>query len=714
MPEESRRTSEDIRRQMEMERAIRQGQTASEFLQSYTTLPASGPGTRDVPLSRPSYSPPASSSNTPISEFDDYDSIMESWDPSSTDEMEGRYIQFQENQNRSRPRAQFINGPTPPSPTQTPSREGSSNISFGNKVSSARAYAQDPSRTKQNLLSETLARFDEMPEFDRARALDIASDVFLQAKQDNFGHTYPQGLWRRATNYDSNQAAAEFISRKGNPLNPFSNTNLDTKQDSLERISEPGNTFISKGLKNVGDALQNIRYPDFISNALSLRNPVVEAGGPVPEGSFVDPQAFKFLKEFQPRIRRTSAHYDSPYGTSVNVGKFNSAVVGEEGKSVHDLAFTGPFGFKQGKEIRKEIKAELELAQKLESRNETSEATRYRDAAINKQEILNEPLRSPALRYTLGAALENVPVGDTLQAKPIGGEEGARSRIYSKLTNNALATGQNRQIVSSVRNSPTTWTNIEGEQRSFDPSELKDPMIRAAYNLPKTVDVSQLRADPLSPLVKTNRTDFTKPVITTESPVYKLRQGIKGAATIGAADLIPSREAVKDFYSGKPLQGAARMAGNFASGIPAAVATGAGVTAVPAIAPFVPGVGLGLTTIAAANAADEVSRQQTGEGLISKFRQAIGTEPRTGYANSDFRTTARTTTPQITPLNFRQKRDMAMQQFQNRLMTSNVMGGVPATISTGANQLKKRLDLAKERFNPKRGEFGFSELMFGR
>lgn len=711
MPEESGRTGEDIRRQMELERAIRQGQTASEFLRSYTTQPASGPGARDVPLSRPSYSPPASSSGIPISEFDDYDSMMESWDPSSTDEMEGRYILSQENQNRSRPRAQFINGPTPPSSTQTPNEGRPSNISFGNKVSSATAYAQDPLRTKQNLLSETLARFGEMPEFDRARAVDIASDVFLQAKQDNFGHTYPQGLWRRATNYDSNQAAAEFISRKGNPLNPFSNTNLDTKQDSLERVFEPGNTFVSKGLKNVGNVLENIRYPDFISNALSLRNPVVEAGGPVPEGSFVDPQAFKFLKEFQPRIRRASAHYDSPYGTSVNVGKYAS---GEDGKSVHDLAFEGPFGFKQGKDIRKEIKDLFERSDLLQNEGQVNDANRLRDAAINRREMLNEPLRSPALRYTLGAALENVPVGDTLQAKPIGGEEGARSRIYSRITNKALTTGQDKQIIKSVRNSPTTWTNIEGEQRSFDPSELKDPMIRAAYNLPENVDVSQLRTDPLSPFVRTNRTDFTKPVITTESPVYKLRQGIKGAASIGAADLIPSREAVRDFYGGKPLQGAARMAGNFASGIPASVATGAGVAAIPGIAPFVPGVGLGLTTIAAANAADEVSRQQTGEGLISKFRQAIGTEPRTGYANPDFRTTARTTTPQITPLNFRQKRDMAMQQFQNRLMTSNTMGGVPAAISTGANQLKKRLDLAKERFNPKRGEFGFSELMFGR
>jgi hypothetical protein len=692
MPEGSGRTGDDIRRQMELERAIRQGGTAAEFLQSYTTQPASGPGARDVPLSRPSYSPPASSSNIPISEFDDYDSMMESWDPSSTDEMEGRYIQSQENQNRSRPRAQFINGPTPPFPTQNPSREGSSNISFGNKVSSARAYAQDPLRTKQNLLSETLARFAGMPEFDRARAVDIASDVFLQAKQDNFGHTSPQGLWRRATNYDSNQAAAEFISRKGNFLNPFSNTNLDTKQDSLERISEPGNTFISKGLKNVGNALENIRYPDFISNALSLRNPLVEAGGPISEGSFVNPQAIKFLKEFQPINNNRRASYASPYGTSVGVGKSND----ERYAGVrHDLAFTGPFGYRQGKDIRKEIADYSRIADRLESEGNFERAAVLRDEAINKQEMLNEPLRGPALRYTLGTALENIPVGSTLTAAPIGGERGARSRIYSSLTSGALAADKDTGKIESVRQSPTEWTNVgTGKSAIFDPGSLKDPMIRATYNLPEGADVSQLRSEPLGLFKRVDRTDWTKPVITTESPIYKVRQGIKGATSVGLADLIPSREAVKDFYGGRPLQGVERMAGNFASGIPAAVATGAVVSAAPGIAPFVPGVGWGLTAVAAANALDEVSRQQTKEGLLSKFRQTIGTAPRTGYANPNFKTTVQTTTPQITALTPQQKQTMA--QNQNR------------------NELQRRVDLFKQRFNPSRGEFGFSEMLFGR
>ena len=173
-----------------------------------------------------------------------------------------------------------------------------------------------------------------------------------------------------------------------------------------------------------------------------------------------------------------------------------------------------------------------------------------------------------------------------------------------------------------------------------------------------------------------------------------LGAGFRSAVNVGAADLIPSREAVQDFYAGKPLQGFGRMAGDFASGIPTALATGAAVTAAPALAPFVPGIAAGLTTIRAANAADEASRRQTGEGLISKFRQTVGTAPRTGYANPDFRTTTQAATPQITALNPQQRK--TMEQRQNR------------------NEVQKRVDLFKERFNPSRGEFGFSELMFGR
>jgi hypothetical protein len=48
---------------------------------------------------------------------------------------------------------------------------------------------------------------------------------------------------------------------------------------------------------------------------------------------------------------------------------------------------------------------------------------------------------------------------------------------------------------------------------------------------------------------------------------------------------------------------------------------------------------------------------------------------------------------------------MTQQQIKNRF---------PTTMTTGINELKNRFNLAKERFNPKRGEFGISEMLFNR
>jgi ribosomal protein S30 len=51
-------------------------------------------------------------------------------------------------------------------------------------------------------------------------------------------------------------------------------------------------------------------------------------------------------------------------------------------------------------------------------------------------------------------------------------------------------------------------------------------------------------------------------------------------------------------------------------------------------------------------------------------------------------------TPQIRPLNQAQRNEA--QRRQNR------------------NEVQKRMDLARERFNPSKLEFGLSELLFGR
>jgi hypothetical protein len=134
------------------------------------------------------------------------------------------------------------------------------------------------------------------------------------------------------------------------------------------------------------------------------------------------------------------------------------------------------------------------------------------------------------------------------------------------------------------------------------------------------------------------------------------------------------------------------MASEFVQSLPAAAAS-AGILSTPIAAPFAPGIGAGLVGAAAARAANEVVRQETGEGIVPKVRQFIGTAPRTGVAAKP--TSAnQPLTAEIRPLSSKEKTNMINRE--NR------------------NELQRRIDLAGERFNPRRGEFGLSELLLGR
>ena len=162
----------------------------------------------------------------------------------------------------------------------------------------------------------------------------------------------------------------------------------------------------------------------------------------------------------------------------------------------------------------------------------------------------------------------------------------------------------------------------------------------------------------------------------------------------GAADLIPSPEAIKTGYAKGPVEMGKQMASEFAQSLPSAAAASA-VLSTPAVAPLAPGIGAGLVGIAGAKALNEVVRQQTGEGIVPKIRQAIGTRPRTGVSSAGYRTpTAEYRPQQITKATPQAVANLKKQQTQN--------------------EIQRRLRLAGERFNPRKGEFSLSELLFGR
>jgi len=578
-------------------------------------------------------------------------------------------------------------------------------------------FAANPRRSTENLLAEKIGRFNQLPENVRntpegltQEGGRIFTDVLREAKSEGLD---PTGFWRSQTTPGSRQASRELVGYALDQINSIKSrlTNIDP----VKNIGSKVNQFV-----------EGIRYPGFIANPLALRNPVVEPTGLVSEGSFVNPQAVKFLKEFKPTGTETYKTFKSPFGTEVKLSEL------VPGSNIFDLAFAGPFGYRQSGQVKKEMKKDLENANWAESQGDLQLANNIRDSVMNRQEMLNEPLRSPALRYTLGEALGSIPVGSVVTAAPIGAEKGARARIYSALTNDALATGKgikinleampteeefrqaregggltrreflelrndiamNRGVIRSQRTGPDTWININQKEKTFDPATLKDEMIRATYNLPNDTDVSLIRNNPLDVLERTNRIDFTKPVITTESPVYKFRKGLKGGVGIGVSDLIPSPEAVRDLYAGQPLNALQKTGQSIIEGLPLAAAIGGTVSAAPALAPVATGVGLGLTGVAAGRALNEVVRQQAGEGIVPKVRQFLGTTGRTGVSAKDYQPSKPPVTPQIVPQTTQQRAEQSRQQQRN--------------------EAQRRLDLWKERFNPARGEFGLSEIFFGR
>jgi len=160
----------------------------------------------------------------------------------------------------------------------------------------------------------------------------------------------------------------------------------------------------------------------------------------------------------------------------------------------------------------------------------------------------------------------------------------------------------------------------------------------------------------------------------------------------GAADLIPSPEAIRTGYAQGPVEMGKQMAQEFAQSLPTA-AGAAMLLSTPALAPLAPGIGAGMVGTAGAKALNEVVQQETGEGIVPKVRQFLGTAPRTGVSAPQVQG-QKPLTAEIRPLTQAQREKMNQQATQS--------------------EMQRRMELAKERFNPRKGEFGLSELIFGR
>jgi hypothetical protein len=248
-----------------------------------------------------------------------------------------------------------------------------------------------------------------------------------------------------------------------------------------------------------------------------------------------------------------------------------------------------------------------------------------------------------------------------------------------------------------VGGSQYAYVNAEG---NIVPLQTTSPTASLRGNLRiEPTRTTETKTTPGSLAVTQSREPLTSKAYFSTDPVTAVPQGVQeylravrrtpAALLPGAADLIPSPEAIQTGYREGALPMAKQMGQEFVQSLPQAVAASSVLSAVP---PLAPGVGLGMVGTAGARALNEVVRQETGEGIVPKLRQVIGTAPRTGVASP-----ARTTpyvTPQVRPLNSAQRAEM--QRLQNR------------------NEIQRRVDLVKERFNPRKGEFGLSEILLGR
>lgn len=380
------------------------------------------------------------------------------------------------------------------------------------------------------------------------------------------------------------------------------NTGIDLSQDSLNNVRNvrpPHKAAVLLGdvlgfAINKGIDLNDVLYrkandfkqqylsgdlvPGFISKPLGLKNPLVDAGGIVPGGSQLDPNAIGWLKnqsKLGDPLERPTAYamggkVSTRFDAAGDTPRLNIAFEGLQG-------YRDPSGLKQ--EISKTKNLIDENLKQIGSLEPGSESERWSLGFIerNKERLkdmmgqLSEmksaaeknPLASEAIRYRLGDVLSAIPENTLITAQPIGGAKGGRARLYRQMSEGALDTppvirskGVNLNLMPSeeefrlasagggmtaeafntaIRNygnirttktGPEEFKTWSGKTVNWNPEQLKDPLIRAAFNLGQDVDVSSLRKNPTGIFLNKRPFDPALPVITTRSPQYVTRQAL--------------------------------------------------------------------------------------------------------------------------------------------------------------------------------------------
>jgi hypothetical protein len=310
-------------------------------------------------------------------------------------------------------------------------------------------------------------------------------------------------------------------------------------------------------------------------------------------------------------------------------------------------------------------------------------------------------------QFIRDTGLEQTRPGTLVMNSPIGSEDLYNRRVRAGETADTSSTVRKLQpfyeagqLLPNLRGSsymsagfgPTLqegkqygYVDAQGRVVPLQPTPTESAL-RGQVRVPQ-VGPSVVRQDVL-PLASTPRYYSADPVTAAARGAMEFGGAIRrtpAALLPGAADLIPSPEAIQTGYREGAGPMVRQMAGEFMQGLPVSAAA-ASALANPIGAVVAPGIGAGMVGVAGARALNEVVRQQTGEGIVPKLRQALGTAPRTGVAD------------------------------RNRARPLGVSGQLAQVVPTRqmnpiVREVQNRLGLAGARFNPARGEFGLSELL---
>lgn len=333
-----------------------------------------------------------------------------------------------------------------------------------------------------------------------------------------------------------------------------------------------------------------------------------------------------------------------------------------------------------------------------------------------------DDIRNQIQKFVMDEALSNNRAGTILENSPLRSDD---------LIDKALAQGKNTSTSSYLRKAdpfiekgvrPPNFRGLTYSGAGFGPvdeNNLQFSYVDAEGNM---VPLQIAKADrPLRGSVRPRGGEFvsTPALPANATPRYyaSLLPGVtpddinRIAGNIrrtpssllpGAADLIPSAEAVRRGYQEGPQAMGEQMAKDFVAGLPVA-ATLAPILSAPVLAPFAPGVGLGLVSTAASESLNEAVKQQTGKSLLQRIQETAGAAGGDttviGRPRQPIRQSPSTyVTPEITQMSPEAVRQMNAQHDARK----------------NENELQRRIRLAGEAMQRDPYDFGITEILFGR